>query len=143
MKKFAICCLAVAAAVLFVPAANAAPITTCYHLTYFCDGVQSTQIGGVVVGLWDWVCLGAGTGTVMGGVKNKFGTNPTYPFSVGTPLGAHANFYFKPTTATFNLTGTVDGVTFFYFQKNSPYTTTAGPCSPLGPKTGARPALGR
>lgn len=144
MKKFAICCLALAAVAMFVPAANAVPITTCYHLTYFCDGVQTTKIGPVVVGLWDWVCLGTGTGTLTGGSLNKFGTQPLYPYAGGTAFGADAVFYFHPATGLFNLTGTVDGMTFFYFQHNSPYTTTPGPCSPLGPRNpGARSVLGR
>jgi len=147
MKKFAICCLAAAAVALFVPAANAG--TTCYHLTNFCDGVQSTTIfvGGVqgveAVGLWDWVCLGAGTGTLDSGGKNKFGTQPLYPYSGGTPAGFNANFTFKPLTHLFDLYGTFDGSTTFAFQTSQPYTTTSGPCNPLHAKSGLRPATVR
>ncbi len=135
MKKFAVCCLAVVAAALFVPAATAG--TTCFHLTNFCDGVQSTTsfVGGVqgteAVGLWDWVCLANGTGTLDSGGKNKFGTQPLYPYSGGTGSGFNANFTFKTLTHTFDLYGTFDGMTTFAFQTNQPYTTTSGPCSPL------------
>ena len=146
MKKFAICCLAVVVAAMCVPAAHA---TKCYHLTGFCDQVQANKIfvGGVqgneVVGLWDWVCLGAGTGTLVSGGPNKIGTQPLYPYAGGTGFGANANFSFKPLTGLFDLYGTVDGATTFAFQIAQGFTTTPGACSPLAPKTGTRPSLGR
>ena len=137
MKKFALCCLAIASVALFVPTASAG--TTCFHLTYFCDGVQSTTISvGPVqkveaVGLWDWVCLGNGTGTLDSGGNKKFGTQPLYPYSGGTPAGFNANFTFGVVNLqkVFDLYATTDGVTTFAFQHNSPYTTTSGPCNPL------------
>jgi|SRR5215471_3981371 len=144
MKKFAICCLALATIAIFTPAANAG--TICYHLTNFCDGLQSTTIhvGGVQgteeVGLWDWVCLANGTGTLQSGGKGKFGTQPLYPYSGGTPAGFNANFTFKTLTLTFDLYATTDGSTTFAFQTAQPYTTTAGPCNPLHAKSGLRPA---
>lgn len=134
MKKFAICCLAIAVVALFAPAAFAVPVTTCYHLTYFCDGVQATgPQGGEDAGLWDWVCLANGTGTLTIGPHNKFGSQPLYPYSFGSGQGFAANFVFKPAHVppVFNLPGTTDGATIFYFQKNSPFTTTSGPCNPL------------
>jgi hypothetical protein len=143
MKKFALCCLAVALVALFVPVANAAPVTTCYHLTYFCDGVQTTKNAGVVVGLWDFICQGAGAGSLMAGTANSFGTQPIYPFVGGVPAGFDAQFYLRPAKLLFNLAATTDGVTFFYFQKNSPYTPTPGPCNPLGPRNPGRSATGR
>ena len=147
MKKFAICCLALAAVALLVPTASAG--TKCYHLTYFCDGVQATQIkvGGIqaqeVVGLWDWVCLANGTGTLDSGSPNAFGTQPLYPYAGGTGSGFNANFKFKPLTHTFDLYGTFDGQTTFAFQLNSPWTSTTGPCNPLHAKSGLRPSTVR
>src|SRR5205085_7488561 len=120
------------------PSAQAA--TKCYHLTNFCDGLQLTTIhvGGIqaneVVGLWDWLCLGAGTGTLISGSPNKVGTQPLYPYSGGTGYGFNANFTFKPSVAAFDLYATTDGQTTFAFQTNQPFTTTAGPCNPLGPR---------
>lgn len=149
MKKFAICCLVLAVVAMFVPTAYANPKTFCYHLTYFCDGVQATNFGvGPVqgiesVGLWDWVCLGAGTGTLMSGGNNKFGTQPLYPFSGGTPAGFNANFTFNRSLGVFDLYGTFDGMTTFAFQHNSPFTLSAGPCNPLHAKSGLRPSTVR
>ena len=143
MKKFAICCLAFAAVVLLSQVSFAAT-TTCYHLTYFCDGVQATgPFGGEDAGLWDWLCLANGTGTLTIGPHRKFGTQPLYPYSGGSGQGFAANFKFVPLTATFNLYGTNDGATVFLFQQNSPYTTTAGPCNPLHAKSGLRPSTVR
>lgn len=153
MKKFAICCLAIAAVALFVPTASAG--TTCFHLTYFCDGVQSTTIavGGVqkveAVGLWDWLCLGQGTGTLDSGGNKKFGTQPLYPYSGGAGVGFNANFTFGVVNLQklFDLYATTDGVTTFAFQTNQPYTTSKGACNPLNVKkahlSGLKPATMR
>ena len=148
MKKFAICCVVLAVAVMFVPAAQAG--TKCYHLTNFCDGLQATQIfvGGLqnqeVVGLWDWLCLANGSGTLMSGGPNKFGTAPTYPYTSGHAYGFSANFTFKGgIVKQFDLYGTFDGSTTFAFQTNQPFTTTAGACNPLGPRNPGRSATGR
>jgi hypothetical protein len=135
MKKFAICCLALVAVAMFVPSAQA--VTKCYHLTNFCDGVQvtNTLVGGVqgteIAGLWDWICLGAGTGSLMSGGPNAFGTQPLYPFNGGTGAGFSANFKFKPATGVFDLYATFDGVTAFAFQTTQPFTVTKGACNPL------------
>jgi hypothetical protein len=142
MKKFAICCAVLVVAAMVVPAAQAA--TKCYHLTNFCDGVQSTTIfvGGVqgteAVGLWDWKCLGVGTGTLTSGGTGKFGTQPVYPYSGGSPAGFNANFSFRASTLTFDLYGTTDGLTTFSFVTAQPYTTSKGGCSPLHPNTAGR-----
>ena len=149
MKKFAICLAALLVAAMFVPGAQAAA-TKCYHLTNFCDGVQATNItvGGIqaheVVGLWDWLCIGGGTGTLMSGGPNKFGTAPVYPYVFGSDIyGFSANFTFKPPAHAFDLYATFDGLTTFGFQTNQPFTTTNGPCNPLGPrKPGAKSATG-
>ena len=153
MKKFAICCLALASIALFVPTASAA--TTCFHLTYFCDGVQSTTIavGGIqkteAVGLWDWLCLGNGTGTLDSGGNKKFGTQPLYPYSGGFGYGFNANFTFGVvnTVKLFDLYGTFDGTTTFAFQLSSPYSTSKGPCNPLhvqkAKQAGLKPATMR
>jgi len=154
MKKFAICLLALAVAALFVPAAQAAPSPTkCYHLTNFCDGVQPTTInvGGIqgkeVALLWDFVCIGAGTGTLGSGGVNAFGSQPIYPFVGGTSFGFAANFKFKPAGHLFDLYGTFDGLTASVFQTNQPWTQTNGPCNPLvvkhGKANGLRPATVR
>jgi hypothetical protein len=134
MKKFAICCLALALAALFVPAAQAAPSATkCIHFTNFCDGFQRTQshVGGVQVnewvGLWDYVCAGNGTGSIMSGSVNKIGTHPTYPFDGGFA----ANFSFAPGTHLFDLYATFDGINVTVFQTAQPWTQTNGPCNPL------------
>ena len=140
MKKFAICLLAIAALTVFVPSTFAKSATTCYHLTYFCDGVQATKNGAEDAFLWDWICLGAGTGQIGIGPHKKFGTYPLYPFNSGTPGGFAANFVFG--AGTFSLPATFDGVTISNFQTNSPYTTTSGACNPLGPRNG-RSATGR
>jgi hypothetical protein len=149
MKKLAICCLVIAAVALLSPTVQAQK-TFCYHLTYFCDGVQATNwaVGPVqgteVVGLWDWVCLGQGTGTLTsGGPNGRFGTQPVYPFNGGTPAGFNANFTFNQSLGVFDLYGTFDGMTTFAFQHISPYTRTKGPCSPLHAKSGLRPATVR
>ena len=148
MKKFAICLAVLVMAAMFVPGAQAT--TKCYHLTNFCDGLQATQIhvGGIqgneVVGEWDWLCIGGGAGTLMSGGPNKFGTAPGYPYPSGTQYGFAANFTFKPPVASFDLYGTFDGATTNAFQVGQPFTTTAGACSPLGPrKPGMKSALGR
>ena len=147
MRKFAICCLAIAVATMLVPAAQGA-MTKCYHLTNFCDGLEATNIhvggiaGTITVGLWDWLCLANNTGTLISGVPNKFGGQPLYPYSGGTGSGFTAIFTFKPAVAMFDLYGTFDGVTAFAFQTNQPFTTTPGVCNPLSPKhTGLRPAI--
>jgi len=147
MKMFAICCLVLAVAVMFVPAAQAG--TKCYHLTNFCDGLQSTTIfvggdqGTESVGLWDWLCFGNNTGTLQSGGPNKFGTQPLYPYSGGSGQGFQANFTFKPVNHTFDLYATQDGHTTFAFQTAQPYTTTNGNCNPLARQTGVRSATGR
>jgi hypothetical protein len=140
MKKFAICAALVLAVMLSVPSAQAA--TKCYHFTNFCDGLQVTSIhvGGIqaneYVGLWDWICLGNGTGTLIsGGAGPKIGTQPLYPYSGGTGYGFNANFTFKASTHLFDLYATFDGQTTTAFQTNQPYTTTNGPCNPLGPRS--------
>jgi hypothetical protein len=147
MKKFAICCLVVLVVAMFAPAAQA--VTKCYHLTNFCDGLQVTNtfVGGIqgqeIAGLWDWVCLANGDGTLIGGSTNNFGTQPLYPFHGGTASGFNANFKFKVLTLSFDLYGTFDGSTVFAFQTAQPFTVTKGACNPLAPKTGARPATAR
>lgn len=144
MKKFAIGCLAVAVFALFVPASFGTAVTTCYHLTYFCDGVQATgPSAGEDAGLWDWVCLGNNTGTLTIGPHNKFGSQPLYPYSGGNGQGFAANFKFNNTTHLFNLYGTVDGSSIFFFQKNSPFTTSSGPCNPLHANSNLRPSTVR
>ena len=142
MKKFAICCLAFAAVVLLSQVSFAA--TTCYHLTNFCDGVQASgPFGGEDAGLWDWVCLANNTGTLTIGPHKKFGSQPLYPYSGGSGQGFAANFKFNTLTFLFNLYGTTDGATVFFFQQNSPFTTTAGACSPLHAKSNLRPSTVR
>lgn len=150
MKKFAICCAVLVVAALMVPGAQAQ--TKCLHFTNFSDGFQYTQstVGGIQghewVGLWDWFGLGNGSGTLMAGSVNKIGTQPAYPYypSTGTTYGFAANFTFKPSVAAFDLYGTFDGANAFAFQTAQPYTKTAGPCSPLGPrKPGAKSSVGR
>lgn len=151
MKKFAICLAALLVAAMFVPAASAVP-TKCYHLTNFCDGVQATQIhvGGIqaneVVGQWDWLCFGIGTGTPTVGGPNKFGTALMYPLGslYGYGVGIAANFTFKPPIHQFDLYGTFDGATTVALQTAQPFTTTSGPCNPLGPrKPGQKSTTGR
>jgi hypothetical protein len=139
MKKFAICLAALLVAAMFVPGAQAT--TKCYHLTNFCDGLQvtTTHVAGIQVNevsaLWDWLCLGAGTGTLVAGSPNKFGTAPLYPYSFGSDIyGFAANFSFKPAAHAFDLYATFDGLTTFAFQTNQPFTTTTGACNPLGPR---------
>jgi len=147
MKKFAICVAILAVAALMVPGASAS--TKCYHLTNFCDGVQATQtaVGGAqgqeVTLLWDWLCLGAGTGTLGAGGPNKFGSQPVYPYIGGSAIyGFAANFTFKGVNG-FDLYGTFDGLTPVAFQTAQPFTKTNGACSPLGPrKPGAKSAIG-
>ena len=145
MKKFAICCAILVVAALMVPGAQAS--TKCYVLTNFCDGIQVNQIavggnqGVEVVGLWDWLCLKAGTGTLMSGGTGKFGTQPLYPYVGGTPAGFSANFTFKPTG--FDLYGTFDGVTANAFQTAQAYTKVNGACNPLAPRNPGRSATGR
>jgi hypothetical protein len=148
MKKLVICAIAVFAVAMMIPGAQAS--TKCYHLTNFCDGVQASQthVGGIqgneVAGLWDWVCIGGGAGSLASGGPNKFGSVPYYPYSAGTPnYGFAANFTFKANVAAFDLYGTFDGVTATAFQTSQPYTVTNGACSPLGPKApGQKSALG-
>ena len=149
MKKFAICCAILVVAAMMVPGAQAA--TKCYHFTNFCDVVQVSQyhVGGIqgneVVGLWDWLCFGAGDGTEVVGGPNKFGTQPVYPYHGGSAIyGFASNFTFKPLVAAFDLYATFDGMTTVAFQTNQPFTTTAGACSPLGPRTpGSKSLTGR
>lgn len=144
MKKFAICLM-----MLLVVAglAQAKTKESCYVLSSFCDGIQVNQIavggaqGQEVVGLWDWLCLLNGTGSLMSGGVNKFGTQPLYPYSGGTGAGFSANFTFNPIKG-FDLYGTFDGSTANAFQVGQGYTKVAGPCNPLRPKTG-RSATGR
>lgn len=151
MKKFAICCLAVVVAAMFVPAAQAG--TKCIHLTNFCDQLELVQtfVGGVqgqeVVGRWDWVCTFANDGTLISGSPNKVATQPLYPFHGGAAFGYNANFTFKTLpgpTRLFDLYGTGDGITNFAFQLSQPWSFTAGHCNPLSPAEQAKPrALGR
>jgi len=147
MKKFAICFVALAVVALLVPSAQAAG-RHCYVLTNFCDGIQTQQIhvGGItgqeVVGLWDYVCIKNNDGALFTGAPNKFGTQPTYPFhSGGVPAGFAANFTFKPSTHTFDLYYTLDGMTTGAFQTNQAYTLVNGNCNPLA-RTG-RSATGQ
>jgi hypothetical protein len=143
MKKFAICCLVLVASTMMVPSAQAG--TFCIHFTNFCDGFQVTQsfVGGLQVqewvGLWDYVCAGNNTGSLMSGSVNKIGTHPTYPFDGGFA----ANFSFKTVVGVgkeFDLYATFDGQTTFAFQTSQPWTKTAGPCNPLHAQQ-ARPRL--
>jgi len=148
MKKFAICFAALAVAAMFVPAAQAQSCPgKCYHLTNFCDGLEATNVhvggisGTLTAGLWDWKCLANGTGTLVAGVPNKFGTQPLYPYSGGTGAGFDAQFTFNNALHKFDLYGTFDGCTFSAFQVNQPFTVTKGACNPLA-RTG-RSATGR
>ena len=147
MKQFAICA-ALVMAVMLIPSAQAA--TKCYHLTNFCDGLQATQtfVGGIqnqeVVGLWDFLCIGGGSGTLISGGPNKFGSQATYPYPAGQSYGFAANFTFKNLTHLFDLYATSNGQTTFAFQTNQPFTTTKGPCNPLGPRQfGSKSVTGR
>jgi hypothetical protein len=137
MRKLAICCLVLAVVSMFAPAAQAG--TKCYHLTYFCDGLETTAAPPIVVGLWDWVCLANNTGTLIAGTATKFGSQPIYPYVGGTGSGFDAMFVLHPTTHTFDLIATSDGFTTFAFQLNSPYTTTKGKCNPLDRANSKRP----
>jgi hypothetical protein len=102
-------------------------------------GIQGNE----VVGLWDWLCFANGTGTLMTGGPNKFGSQPVYPYIGGSAIyGFAANFTFKPSLAAFDLYGTFDGSTTQAFQTSQPYTVTNGPCNPLGPRNpGSRSTL--
>jgi hypothetical protein len=141
MRKFAICCIAVAA--MFVPAAQAG--TKCYHLTNFCDGLQTTTFpsnsGTAVVGLWDYLCLANNTGTPVGGAPTKFGTQPTNPYFGGTGAGAYLLFTLNNNLHQFDLWESFDGVTVFVVQTNQPFTTTKGACNPLVNTNGKPPAV--
>ena len=126
-------------AVVFAPAAQAG--TRCIHLTNFCDGLETTTSSGIVVGLWDWVCLDANTGSLISGTATKFGGQPIYPYSGGTGAGFTAEFVLHPVTHTFDLIGSTDGITTFFFQSSQPYTVTKGPCSPLHNVNNRPPAV--
>lgn len=143
MRKFAICCLAIAVSAMFVPAAQAG--TKCYHLTNFCDGLETTTFpsnaGTAVVGLWDWVCLGNNTGTLIGGAPTKFGAQPLYPYNGGTGSGSFALFTLNNSLHLFDLWESFDGFTVFAVQTNQPFTTTKGVCNPLVNTNGKPPAL--
>ena len=147
MKNFAICVMVLMVAAAFVPTAQA-QVTSCYVLTNFCDGIQTTDytVGGAqakeTAALWDWICLKAGTGSLMSGGPGKFGTQPTYPFVGGTPSGFSANFTFGPKAKGFDLYGTFDGSTINAFQVGQAYKKVKGACNPLAPKTG-RSTTGR
>jgi len=144
MRKLAVCCLAIAVVVMFVPAAQAG--TKCYHLTNFCDGLEATNssLGGnagtLVAGLWAWQCSNTCPGSLVVGVPNKFGGQPLYPYSGGTGAGFAAMFAFKPSSHMFDLNVTMDGFTFQAFQINQPYTTTNGVCSCGKANDGKMPA---
>jgi len=145
MRKFAICCLALAVAAMFVPAAQAG--TKCYHLTNFCDRIQTTTFssnaGTAVVGLWDDLCLANNTGTPVGGATNKFGTQPTNPYFGGTGAGVYYIFTLNNSLHQFDLWAW-DGINLTAIQTNQPFTTTNGACKPLERQKGdLRPATER
>ncbi len=138
MKKFSICCLVLAVAVMFVPAAQAAK---CITLTSFCDKIQHVsfgtggQTGKMTIGLWAWTCNPGGLGTLISGKEGgAFGKTilATQPTAGGVPFGAQAHWSLNNGTGLFDLHGTVDGSTFFSFVSGSGFTTTLGAC-PLFP----------
>lgn len=145
MKKLTICCLVIAVSALFTPVAQAG--TKCIHLTNFCDGLEITSFptiaGTAVVGLWDWVCLGNNTGSLIAGAPTKFGGQPIYPYSGGTGSGFAGLFALNGSLHEFDLWGSMDGFTVFAFQTNQPYTTTKGKCNPLARTNPKRPAVVR
>jgi hypothetical protein len=153
MKKFAICLLVLAVAVLFVPASYAsAPVETCVTLANFCDHLQLVKyhVGGVAgnqtVGQWDYVCVGAGAGTLISGnwaagkktLATQPGTCDAPGAGCGTVQGWNATWTLNHATGTFDLYYTVDGLTIGFFQLAKGYTESAGACSPLAPSHGPR-----
>ena len=86
MKKFALCCLVLALAVMVVPQSQAA--TYCVSLSSFCDtfNLTSANVGGIqgvlLYGAWDWECLGDYSSASIVGTppagKTYLATRPVY-----------------------------------------------------------------
>lgn len=141
MKKFAICCLVLAVAVMFVPAAQAAPAPKCITLSAFCDQLQHKsflvggQTGKLTLGLWDWTCdPGALATPISGKAAGAFGKTilATQPVAGGFPFGIQTHFSLNNATGLFDLYGSFDDSTFFAFQLSMGFTQAPGAC-PLFP----------
>jgi len=134
MKKFTVCCLALALAFMFVPQSQAA--TYCIHLTNFCDTLNLTtlNVGGVqgtlVYGAWDWECVGDYTGSSIIGKTGSIVTVATRPVYEGTPyaFAYSADFTLKVAGKTLDLYGT-NATSAFAFQTAQPFTFNSGSCA--------------
>jgi hypothetical protein len=135
MKKFTVCCLALALAFMFVPQSQAA--TYCIHLTNFCDTLNLTtlQVGGdqktLIYGAWDWECVGDYTGSsIIGGPPGGTNTVATRPVYEGTPyaFAYSAAFTLKINGHTTDLYGT-NATSAFAFQTAQPFTVNTGSCT--------------
>jgi len=134
MKKFALCCLVLALAVMVVPQSQAA--SYCVSLTNFCDTINltSANVGGVqgieLYGAWDWECLGDySTASIAGtapAAKTYLATRPVYS---GTPyaFAYTAMFSLKASGKVFDLYGNT-ATSLFAFQLGQGYNYTSGAC---------------
>ena len=134
MKKFALCCLVLALAVMVVPQSQAA--TYCITLTSFCDQIQLTSqsVGGVqktiLYGAWDWECTGDLTDASIAGdppgATTYLGTRPIY---VGTDyaFAYTAEWSLKKSGFLFDLYG-VTASSAIPFQLGQGWVLNNGAC---------------
>jgi len=134
MKKFALCCLVLALAVMVVPQSQAA--SYCISLTNFCDTINltSANVGGIqgveLYGAWDWECLGDYSSASIAGTppsgKTYLATRPVYS---GTPyaFAYTAMFSLKKSGGAFDLYGNT-AASLFAFQLDQPWSFSNGAC---------------
>jgi len=134
MKKFVLCCIVLALAVMVVPQSQAAEY--CISLTNFCDHIQlfSAAVGGVqntiLYGAWDWECAGDFTTTSIAG--EKLGSNVylhTRPVYTGTDyaFAYTVEFSMNIPKKLFDLYG-VTATSAIPFQLSQGWSFASGAC---------------
>ena len=132
MKKFALCCLVLALAVMMVPQSFGA--TKCIHFSNFCDSIslQTATVGGIQgtagYGGWDWLCTGNWSDASVIGTATNNARIGTRPYSaVYAYLAAYSFQFTFNLSQGFDLYGT-NGSSLLAFQTNQPFTLTNGAC---------------
>lgn len=140
MKKFAICCLVLAVAAVFVPTSQAQQ-DYCLTFTNFSDQVhmEFTDAGGITGNLawgdWDWEGPGTTPTSLIGTLRLPRLNLASRPYDPGTGyvFAYSTGFVFKGNGqgGNFDLAAScgIDcGSGGFFFQLDQPYTVAKGSC---------------
>jgi hypothetical protein len=127
MKKFTFSLLL--GILVFAGANTASAVCITLGTGEFCDQIEVTQVGDLVVGLWDWNCGDDPVTTIIGQNTNKLNLVTRPFFTDGSPEPRTLQFVFNKATNTFDLYQTDDGTSITQILFGAPFSHSSGSCA--------------